>query len=84
MWIREELWNGNTESWRLLLSLDPHKSILVWAWTQHREYAQRYEAAARDPANKHLTFVRVPSRAAGARLVAELASQPLAGGTAGA
>jgi adenylate kinase family enzyme len=84
MWIREELWNGNTESWRLLLSLDPHKSILVWAWTQHREYAQRYEAAARDPANKHLTFVRVPSRAAGARLVAELAGQPLAGGTAGA
>jgi hypothetical protein len=84
MATRQVLWNGNTESWRFLLSLDPAKSILVWAWTQHREYVRRYEAAAADPANKHLTFVRVPSRAAGARLVAGLAGQPPAGGTAGA
>ncbi len=83
MVTREELWNGNTESWRLLLSLDPDKSILLWAWTQHREYARRYEAAARDPANRHLSFVRVPGRVAGARLVAQLAGQPAAGGTAG-
>jgi adenylate kinase family enzyme len=84
MATRQVLWNGNTESWRFLLSLDPAKSLLVWAWTQHREYVRRYEAAAADPANKHLTFVRVPSRAAGARLVAGLAGQPPAGGTAGA
>jgi adenylate kinase family enzyme len=83
MVTREELWNGNTESWRNLLSLDPGKSILAWAWTQHREYARRYEAAGGDPANEHLSFVRVPGRAAGARLVAQLADQPLAGGTAG-
>jgi adenylate kinase family enzyme len=83
MATREELWNGNTESWRFLLSLDPDKSILRWAWTQHREYVRRYEAAALDPANEHLSFVRVPGRVAGARLVAQLAGQPAAGGTAG-
>jgi adenylate kinase family enzyme len=79
----EELWNGNTESWRFLFSLDPHESILIWAWTQHRACARRYEAAARDPAHRHLDFIRLPSRAAAARLVAQLAGQPSAGGMAG-
>jgi len=33
---REELWNGNRERWQDVLSLDPKRSILMWAWTQHR------------------------------------------------
>jgi adenylate kinase family enzyme len=82
MATRQELWNGNTESWRDLLSLNPERSIIVWAWTGHRKYVQRYTAAQHDPANEHLRFVRVPSRAAGERLAASLRSQAPAGGVA--
>jgi adenylate kinase family enzyme len=82
MATRRELWNGNTESWRDLFSLDPQRSILVWAWTSHAKDAERYRTAQRDPANEHLTFVRVPGRAAGERLVASLGAQAAAGGVA--
>jgi shikimate kinase len=85
-----ELWNGNTEDWRTLLRFraDPDQSILVFAWTHHGKYRARYQAAQHDIANQHLTFIRVPSRAAAARLVARLGSQPAvpeseAGGLAG-
>jgi adenylate kinase family enzyme len=86
---RQELWNGNTERWRNLFRLDPEQSILRWAWTQHEKYAERYGAALDDPANAHLTLIRLTSPAAVARFVANLspaqpgaASQP-AGGSAG-
>ncbi|WP_353651013.1 adenylyl-sulfate kinase [Nakamurella sp. A5-74] len=39
-----ELWNGNTEQWRNLLSLDPQENILLWAWTNRG----KYHAAARE------------------------------------
>jgi len=65
-----ELWNGNRESFRFLFSKD--ESIVRWAWTQHEKYRVRYRRAAEDPANAHLTFVRVTSRADAARLVAGL------------
>ena len=85
---REELWNGNTESWRYLFCLDPDRSILVWAWTSHRRTQRRFAAARQDPANRHLTFIRVGSRADAHRLVAGLEDQPAAssgpaGGAAG-
>ena len=79
MLTRTELWNGNTESVRNLLSLDPEVSILRWAWTQHDKYAARYREAQEDPANQHLNFVRISSRGAAARIVASLARQPPAG-----
>jgi adenylate kinase family enzyme len=75
MATRQELWNGNTEPWRNLTTLDPERSILAWAWTRHSTYAQRYRAAAQDPANAHLRFVRVPTRTAAARLVTGLTGQ---------
>lgn len=79
MLTRTELWNGNTESVRNLLSLDPEVSILRWAWTQHDKYAERYREAQEDLANQHLNFVRISSRGAAARIVASLARQPPAG-----
>jgi adenylate kinase family enzyme len=84
MVTRTELWNGNTESFRNLFRLDPNESILRWAWTQHHAYAERYRAAQCDPANQHLTFIRVTSRAAAARLVSGLKGPPgqSAGGAA--
>jgi adenylate kinase family enzyme len=56
---RTELWNGNRESLRNLLSRDPERSILVWAWTRHADYPRRYQAALRDHANAHLKWVVV-------------------------
>jgi adenylate kinase family enzyme len=82
MATRQELWNGNTEPWRDVLSLDPARSIVMWAWTGHRKYVQRYTAAQQDPAYRHLRFITVRSRAAAARLVASLESQPATGGVA--
>ena len=60
---RQELWNGNREPWSNFWSLDPQRSIIVWAWTQHRRYRARYEAAMADPAWGHLRFVRLRSAA---------------------
>ncbi len=80
---RQELWNGNTESWRNLLCLDPERSIIAWAWTGHRKYVQRYAAAQHDPAFSHLAFVPVRSRPDAARLVAGLVSQAPPGGVDG-
>jgi adenylate kinase family enzyme len=74
MITRTELWNGNTESLRNLLRLDPDESILLWAWTQHAKYVQRYGSAQHDPANRHLTFIRLRSRAEAARFLAGLAA----------
>lgn len=45
----EELWNGNRERWRQLLSLRPERSVVVWSITRHRRVRQRYEAASADP-----------------------------------
>jgi adenylate kinase family enzyme len=73
MVLRTELWNGNTEQLRNLYKLDPEQSILRWAWTQHHKYVERYGAAQHDPANLHLTFVRLTSRAQAARFLADLA-----------
>jgi adenylate kinase family enzyme len=40
---REELWNGNRERWRNLISRDPEVNIIVWAWTHHDAHRTRYE-----------------------------------------
>jgi adenylate kinase family enzyme len=57
--FRRELWNGNRERWRDLLSLDPMTSIVVWAWARHDKYAQRYEDDMRDPRWSHVHFLRL-------------------------
>jgi adenylate kinase family enzyme len=67
---REELWNGNRESWRGIFSLDPERSILVWAWTTHARNRARYLAASEDPVNAHLTFVHLTSPRAVRRFLA--------------
>ncbi len=59
--LRRELWNGNRERWGNLLSLDKKESVIVWSWTQHNAYRERYLDAMRDPANAHLAFVQLRS-----------------------
>lgn len=62
MYTREELWNGNRERWRNLFSLDPHQSIIAWAWTTHAPNRTEFLTAQADPANQHLEFIRLRSR----------------------
>lgn len=60
--LRKELWNGNRESLRNFVRLDPEKSILRWAWTQHSTYRSRYEdASAAGGAWEGLEVVRLRS-----------------------
>lgn len=58
---REELWNGNKESWRDLCAWDPERSIIRWSWTQHAKYHDRYGSAMASPDFSHLHFVRLRS-----------------------
>ena len=67
---REELWNGNRERWRNFFSLDPEESVIAWAWSMHDQSRQCYSRAAKDPANAHLTFVRLTSRKEVSRFLA--------------
>jgi adenylate kinase family enzyme len=45
---REELWNGNRESWRNALSRDPMRNIILWSWNSHSKYHARVPAEARE------------------------------------
>ena len=42
--FKRELWNGNRETWRNLLSLDPMESVIVWSWTTHARRTREYGA----------------------------------------
>ena len=81
---RRPLWNGNRERLANVLSWDPDRSILRWAWTRFRPYRDRYEAAWEDPAWAHLHFVRLRSpREVAAfldRVRRDLGTAPLDGG----
>jgi hypothetical protein len=59
--LRRRLWNDNRERLREVISLDPQRSIVAWAWKMHPTYATRYGAAASDPQWAHLRFVRLTS-----------------------
>ncbi|MEO2109071.1 MAG: adenylate kinase [Actinomycetota bacterium] len=60
---REELYNGNREQLPNLLSRDPDRNILLWAWTTHRAKREEFTAAMADPANAGLRFVHLTSPA---------------------
>ena len=62
VFLRKELWNGNREDWRQVLSRDPERSIVVWAWKMHDKYTDRYESAMTDPRWRHIRFVRLRTR----------------------
>ncbi|UJR84795.1 hypothetical protein [Sandaracinus amylolyticus] len=68
---REELWNGNRESWRGLTSADPEENVVLWSWTRFAGVRARY-AALFDEAPPHLTLHRLRSPAEVARFVHDL------------
>jgi adenylate kinase family enzyme len=73
---RQELWNGNREPLSNFFTWAPEESIISWAWHRHATYRSRYSAAAADPANAHLTFVRLGGRGDVTRFLADPAGFP--------
>ncbi len=67
--LRRELWNGNRERWRNLFSRDPDRSIILWAWRTYPVNQARYATASTDPTWRHLTFLRIATRADARRLL---------------
>ena len=57
IFTREELWNGNRESF--FKGLFTRDSIIVWAITTYSEKRRRYLAAQVDPAYAHLDIIRL-------------------------
>ena len=58
---RTELWNGNREQLRNLLSPDPMRSIVLYSFLNHKGSVERYEQRVADPAHAHLDVVRLRS-----------------------
>ena len=73
---RQELWNGNREPLSNFLTWNPERSVISWAWHNHVKYRSRYGAAAADPANAHLTFIRLTSRRDVTRFLASPCGYP--------
>ncbi len=68
---RRELWHGNRESLRNLTSSDPHRNIVVWAWTTYARTRARYADRAAAPGSG---VVRLTSTRAARRWLDGLAS----------
>jgi adenylate kinase family enzyme len=43
----EELWNGNRESLRNLVSWDPERNVVLWSWRTHGRYRESVPNEAR-------------------------------------
>ena len=59
---REELWNGNRERWRNLVSRDPERNIIVWAWVHADKYSDRYAQFAHGKFWAHADVHRLRTR----------------------
>ena len=57
---REELWgSGNRESLRNLVSRDPERNVVLWAWQHHSWYQQIYDGYASGDFWAHATVHRL-------------------------
>lgn len=59
---REELWNGNRESWRNALSRDPTRNIILWAWNAHAKYHAILPREAREAVGSDRVVVLTTAR----------------------
>jgi len=60
---RERLWNGNRESWRNALSLDPMRNIILWSWNSHAKYHEVVPREARECVGPERVIVLSSARA---------------------
>jgi adenylate kinase family enzyme len=70
--LGHELWNGNRESFRNLLSVDEQRNVVLWSWRTHHRYRDEVPAALRTQA-PHARLEVVHDLDAADRLVEELA-----------
>lgn len=59
---REELWNGNRESFRNLFTWNPETNIIRWSWTQYSAYVDKLKALA-NKAPKDQEWLEIRSEA---------------------
>ena len=59
---REELWNGNRESWRNALSRDPMRNIILWSWNSHEKYHKVLPREARESVGVDRVIVLTSAR----------------------
>ena len=66
----QELWSGNTESFRKSLL---HKdSVILWSITSYQTVKQRYASLMHDDEFKHLQFIRLQTPSQVARFIDQL------------
>ncbi|MFA9443851.1 hypothetical protein [Egicoccus sp. AB-alg6-2] len=56
---RRELWNGNREQWRNLVTLDPARNIVMWSVTQHAAHRTKYRERLLDDPPAGASVVRL-------------------------
>lgn len=71
----EELWNGNREEWRNLLSWDPERNIVRWTWVHHARRHEESLAWAAEPPRRGLRVVRIATLDDERSLYSDLASR---------
>lgn len=59
---REEIWGGNRESFRNLVSRDPERNVLLWAWRHHPLYTELYTGYANGDFWSHAAVVQLRSQ----------------------
>jgi len=59
---RQELWNGNRETWRNALSTDPERSVAAWTWQHHPRYRDLYLRSMTDGTWAHAEVVHLTSK----------------------
>lgn len=73
---REELWDGVTEPWTNLYSLDPHKNIIVWAWTRFEHTRSKLQLAMTDGTWAHAEVHRLRTARKTDRFLLSIAESP--------
>ncbi len=62
---QEELWNGNREQWAAVLSRHPAKNVMLWSFTQHGAYRERFRAQRAADVEGTWVVLRSPREARG-------------------
>ena len=80
--FRTELWNGNREGLRNLLSTDPEESVIRWAIKTHHQFPGRFDRLRADPRMTDVRFHRVRGKASTRSLIEEMAGSVSASSSA--
>ena len=70
--FRTELWNGNREGLRNLLSTDPEESVIRWAVKTHHQFPGRFDRLRADPRMNDVRFHRLRGKASARSLIQDL------------